>query len=220
MTIQPYILAIDSATSTLRVGLSRPTGQVDTAENHDRFRHAEFIYGLIDQLIRNNKIEKTQLTGMVVSTGPGSFTGLRVGMASAKALAIALNVPLVGISAFAAIAERLFRQFGPTAVLIPSRRDEYYFAKIDSHQFDNKNIQVLKTADIESLPEKGNLLAIDFDLHKLKLAGFRIIEPDEFTPTIDDLILSGQKMMETTGGHNIARLEPLYIQLFPVKSRK
>jgi tRNA threonylcarbamoyl adenosine modification protein YeaZ len=220
MTIQPYILAIDSATSTLRVGLSLPTGQVDTAENHDRFRHAEFIFGLIDKLIKKNKIEKSQLTGIIVSTGPGSFTGLRVGMASAKALAISLKVPLVGISAFAAIADRLYEQFGATSVLIPSRRDEYYHAKINSPQFDNKNIQVLKTADIESLSEKGNLMAIDFDLKKIQLTGFKIIDPKKFAPTIDDLIISGQKTLETLGGQNIAHLEPLYIQMFPAKRQK
>jgi tRNA threonylcarbamoyl adenosine modification protein YeaZ len=220
MTIQPYILAIDSATSTLRVGLSLPAGEVDTAENNDRFRHAEFIFGLIDQLIKKNKIEKSQLTGIVVSTGPGSFTGLRVGMASVKALAIALNIPLVGISAFAAITGRLYQQFGATSVLIPSRRDEYYYAKIDSPQFDNKNIQVLKTADIESLPDKGNLLPIDFDLYKLQLTGFKIIDPKKFAPTINDLILSGQKTLTASGGQDIARLEPLYIQMFPAKPQK
>ncbi len=220
MNTKPYILAIDSATSVLRVGLSLPSGEVDSVENKDRFRHAEFIFVLIDKVLKKNNVEKSQLTGIVVSTGPGSFTGLRVGLASAKALAISLKLPLVGVSTFSSIAERLFKQFGKTAVLIPSRRDEYYCAVIDSPQFDKGAIKVLKIADIKALREKGNIMAIDFDLQKLDLSGFRIIDHSEFAPEIDDLIIAGQKRLKISGGDDISRLEPLYIQTFPAIARK
>jgi len=220
MNRKPYILAIDSATSVLRVGLSLPSGEVDSVENKDRFRHAEFIFGLIDKVLKKNNVEKSHLTGIVASTGPGSFTGLRVGLASAKALAISLKLPLVGISTFSSIADKLFKQFGKTAVLIPSRRDEYYYAVIDSPQFDNGNIKVLKMVDIKTLREKGNIMAIDFDLQKLNLSGFKIIGRSEFPPKIDDLITAGKKRLDTSGGDDISHLEPLYIQTFPAIARK
>ncbi len=220
MKLAPYILAIDSATSVLRVGLSLPSGEVYSAENRDRFRHAEFIFKLIDDILKKTDSKKSQLTGIVVSTGPGSFTGLRVGLASAKALALSLKLPLVGVSAFSGIAERLYKQFGRTSVLIPSRRDEYYYAVIDSNRFDNDNIRVLKTAEIETLPEKGKILAIDFDLQKLNLPGFRIINPQEFRPHIEDIIMSAQKRLENSEGDDISGLEPLYIQTFPSGAKK
>jgi len=220
MDSNPYILAIDSATSTLRVGLSRPSGEIVSAENSDRFRHAEFIFRLIDSVLQKSNVNKSQLTLITVSTGPGSFTGLRVGMASAKALALSLKIPLVGISVFSAIAERLYKTFGKTDVLLPSRRDEYYHALIDSPVYENGNIKVIKTVDIETLPDKGDILVIDFDINKLNLTGFNIIDQNKFKPQIDDLILSGQKELKISGGHDIARLEPLYIQMFPVKRPK
>lgn len=215
MNIKPYILAIDSATSVLRIGLLLPSGEVHSAENRDRFRHAEFIFKLIDKVLEKTGTEKSQINCIAVSTGPGSFTGLRVGLASAKALALSLRLPLLGVSTFSGIAERVNKQFGLTNVLIPSRRDEFYHAIIDSNHFDNNNINILRITEIETLPDKGNILAIDFDLQKLNLSNFRIINHREFRPQIEDIIMFAQKRLEISKGDNIAELEPLYIQTFP-----
>jgi len=214
MSIQPYILGIDSSTSVLKIGLSLPSGKVMSAENRDRYRHAEFIFKLIDDVLKDNDVSKRQLKGIIVSIGPGSFTGLRVGLATVKALALSLGIPLSGVSSFAGIADRLYRNYGTTVVLIPSRRDEYYSGVIDSNQFDDNNIKLLSTKEIANLNKKQNILGIDFDLRKLDLSGFKIIEPEEFSLRIEDTILYGQKWLEISR-NNISELEPLYIQQFP-----
>ena len=90
------ILAIDSSTTFLRVGLQGANDEIFSGENHDRYRHAEFIFPLIDKVISEAKIEKTDIDAIIVATGPGSFTGLRIGMSAAKGLAVALNIPIAG----------------------------------------------------------------------------------------------------------------------------
>lgn len=214
------ILAIDSSTSVLRVGQMAIDGTVIERQNDDRFRHAEFIFQLIDEVLVESKIKKSSLDGLIVSIGPGSFTGLRVGLSSVKALALALEIPLVGISTFSAIAPRLFGEVGPCQMIIPSRRDEYYAGQIESEKFDNKNITIISTDELAPLAKKNRLLPIDCDLSKIIDDKSSIIQPDQFSLTIADYLNSGKSRLKAAVVDEISQLQPLYIQNFPAKSGK
>jgi tRNA threonylcarbamoyl adenosine modification protein YeaZ len=211
------ILAIDSSTTFLRVGLMGTNGEIFSGENNDRYRHAEFIFPLIDKVISEAKIEKAEIGGIIVSTGPGSFTGLRIGMSAAKGLAVALDIPIVGVSIFNALAGRLYKHYNKAAVVIQSRRDEFYLGIIDAAGFDDNSIMVVNTAQ---LPEKigdCRIIAIDIPPENLGIPVCQIINPAEFSVKIDDFIMAGTARLEQTGGDDISTLEPLYIQKFPVK---
>jgi tRNA threonylcarbamoyladenosine biosynthesis protein TsaB len=219
-TIQPYILAIDSSTSVLRVGLSLEDGEVLSLENRDRYRHAEFIFRLINGLLDESGIDRSRLKTIVVSTGPGSFTGLRVGMASAKGMAVSMKVPIIGISTYSAVAPRLFARFGRTAVLIPSRRDEYYFGIIESEDFTDGGISVIRPESLDTVSPEVNLWGVDFDVTKLGPNRFRILTSADFDISVRDFLVLGQKRLKETGGDLISSLEPLYIQEFPAKTKE
>lgn len=213
-SIEKNILAIDSSTSTLRVGLLGNAGRIFEAENHDRFRHAEFIFKLIEDVLSQAALDKNRIEGIVIATGPGSFTGLRVGMAAAKALALSLGIPLAGLSIYSAIAGRLFREHGRAAILIPSRRDEYYIGEIESPVFDNKTIAVITKDRLQAGSDLPPILAIDFDISKLELPNEQAVINDAFCMTIEDLITTGQHLLKDTNSEDVARMEPLYIQDF------
>jgi tRNA threonylcarbamoyladenosine biosynthesis protein TsaB len=83
-------------------------------------RHSEMLREACEFLLRGCGWKKEDLTALAVSTGPGSFTGLRVGIAFARALAQALGLPLVGVTAFEVIAKGLPAGPAPRAVLIDS----------------------------------------------------------------------------------------------------
>jgi tRNA threonylcarbamoyl adenosine modification protein YeaZ len=209
------ILAIDSSTSVLRIGLAAGDNNIIQRENRDRFRHAEFIFQLINSVISESTLNKSQLEGLIVSTGPGSFTGLRVGLASAKALAIALNIPIVGISTFEAISARLFTEIGQCTVLIPSRRNEYYYGTINSQKFLNENICIKSTDDINNLPADEKCIGIDFEPDKHTFNDDRPIMNGDFSISIIDLITTGTQQFKSPGGQDVNLLQPLYIQNFP-----
>ncbi|UCD95246.1 MAG: tRNA (adenosine(37)-N6)-threonylcarbamoyltransferase complex dimerization subunit type 1 TsaB [Candidatus Zixiibacteriota bacterium] len=213
--IQPHTLAIDSSTSVLRVGISLENGEVLSLENKDRYRHAEFVFRLINDLFDKSGIDKFHLKAIVVSIGPGSFTGLRVGMASAKGMAASMNIPLVGISTYSAVAPRLFARFGRTAVLIPSRRDEYYFGLVDSAEFADESISIIRPEKLEAIDSETDLWGVDFDVTRLGQTRFRIITPTEFEISIRDFLAPGEARLKESGGDDISSLEPLYIQNFP-----
>ncbi len=93
------ILAIDSATTRIVVAVGTLSGSpIETTEWPAGYRHGETLLPAIDALLGRLAIKRASLAAIVVGTGPGAFTGLRVGIATAKGLAHALAVPIVGIS--------------------------------------------------------------------------------------------------------------------------
>ncbi|MCB1478314.1 MAG: tRNA (adenosine(37)-N6)-threonylcarbamoyltransferase complex dimerization subunit type 1 TsaB [Tepidamorphaceae bacterium] len=88
--------------------------------------HAEALMPLMDKLFSEAGASSHSVERIAVTVGPGSFTGLRVGVSAARALALALGVPAVGVSVFEAIREHLGPRDAPLAVAIDARRDEIY----------------------------------------------------------------------------------------------
>lgn len=99
------ILVLDTATRTPVVAVAADDGTV-MAERHweSKHRHGEELIGRIEQALAEIGAGRRDLTGVVVGTGPGSFTGLRIGLATAKTIAYTLNIPIVGVSSTRALA--------------------------------------------------------------------------------------------------------------------
>jgi tRNA threonylcarbamoyladenosine biosynthesis protein TsaB len=99
------ILVLDTATGTPVVALASADGTV-MADRHwqSRHRHGEELLGRLEEALAEIGFSRRDLTGVVVGTGPGSFTGLRIGMATAKTIAYALGIPIVGVSSTRALA--------------------------------------------------------------------------------------------------------------------
>jgi tRNA threonylcarbamoyl adenosine modification protein YeaZ len=93
------ILAFDTATTRVVVATGSPKGIVDGITTWTAgYRHGETLLATIGRFLGEQNIRRSRLTGIVVGIGPGAFTGLRVGMATAKGLAHGLGLPIIGIS--------------------------------------------------------------------------------------------------------------------------
>jgi tRNA threonylcarbamoyl adenosine modification protein YeaZ len=96
---RPAILAIDTATTRVVIATGSPDGVADGVSTWVAgHRHGETLLPTIGRFLGEGNIRRSRLVGVVVGTGPGAFTGLRVGMATAKGLAHGLRIPLVGVS--------------------------------------------------------------------------------------------------------------------------
>jgi hypothetical protein len=116
---RPAILAIDTATTQVVIATGSPDGVTDGISTWTAgYRHGETLLPSISRFLGEQNIRRSRLSGIVVGTGPGAFTGLRVGMATAKGLAHALAIPLVGVST----AEALLAAVGldRTVLLLPA----------------------------------------------------------------------------------------------------
>jgi len=92
------LLVIDTATTRAVIALGRPDGTLLDARSWVAgYRHGEELLARIEALLEDHGLAPAALGGLVVGTGPGAFTGLRVGLATAKGLAHALGLPIVGV---------------------------------------------------------------------------------------------------------------------------
>ncbi len=109
------LLAIDSATTRVVVALGTTDGElIDAIDWPAGYRHGETLLPAVDDLLKRTAIDRTGLAAIVVGTGPGAFTGLRVGLATAKGIAHGLGLPIVGVST----AEALLADAAPGSVLL------------------------------------------------------------------------------------------------------
>ena len=96
---RPTILAIDTATTRIVIATGSPDGDLGGVATWEAgYRHGETLLPAIERFLAEREVERSSLVGLVAGTGPGAFTGLRVGIATAKGLAHGLGIPLVGVS--------------------------------------------------------------------------------------------------------------------------
>jgi len=120
----PAILAIDTAAPRLQLALLAGE-KLDVSVDEIAQGHAEILFDRIDVLLARNGLAYGALTRIAVTTGPGSFTGLRIGLSAARGLGLALSIPVVGVPSMMAIS--LATQCRPSVVLLDARRGEAYF---------------------------------------------------------------------------------------------
>ncbi|MES2729795.1 MAG: tRNA (adenosine(37)-N6)-threonylcarbamoyltransferase complex dimerization subunit type 1 TsaB [Pseudomonadota bacterium] len=121
------ILAIDTATCGTHLALYQPQSQTcDTIYMPEMRGQSSHLVPEIDVLLRHAGCEYPNIETIVAITGPGSFTGIRVGLACAMALQIGLKQTLIGLDAFTAY--RAMNRTGPLAVILETFRDDYFMA--------------------------------------------------------------------------------------------
>lgn len=124
MTGFPLTLAIDTAAPRLQLALLLPTGAVDASADEIATGHAELIFARIATLLARNGVDYSQLERVVTTTGPGSFTGLRIGLSAARGIGLARAIPVIGVPSLLGIS---LAANGAATVLLDARRDEAYF---------------------------------------------------------------------------------------------
>ncbi len=98
------VLAIDTATTRIALGIGTLAGEALAVTSWPAgYRHGETLLPALERLLGDNGIERSRIAAIVVGTGPGAFTGLRVGIATAKGLAHGLGRPIIGIPTGAAL---------------------------------------------------------------------------------------------------------------------
>lgn len=125
------ILAIECTHKIISVAVSAD-GRVVERQADGWQKAAESIVPLIGEVLELASLESDRIEALAISSGPGSFTALRIGMATAKGLAFGLGIPLLPVSTIGALGGAAMEKFpGRTIVpLIPARKGEYYFCVI------------------------------------------------------------------------------------------
>lgn len=129
------LLNIDTAGETATITIAEKEEVIGCIENANQKDHAAFLHTAIQQLLQNAEVPMNKVDAIAVAAGPGSYTGLRVGMASAKGLCYALDLPLITINTLEILAMASIDQIrDPDALYCPmidARRMEVFTAVYD-----------------------------------------------------------------------------------------
>lgn len=138
------LLAIDTSAGTSVAVVDRDRGIIAERSSSDTRRHAEVIGSFIAQCLEESGVAVNELSGVAAGMGPGPFTGLRVGIAAARAFALGSRSPVVRVVSHDAIAFQHFRAggAGPLLVVTDARRREVYWS-------------AYRGADPVGLPDRG-----------------------------------------------------------------
>ncbi len=152
------ILAIDTSTAAASVALLQGGGLCCEYTLNDGKKHSEKLISLIDMVIKSCDLEVNDIDVFACSTGPGSFTGLRVGAAAIKGLAQALKKPIVGVPTLDALAYNLWGYKGLICPILDAQRDMVYSALYSFGDKELKKIRDFSAIKVDNLIDELNLL--------------------------------------------------------------
>jgi len=206
------ILAIDSSSRTLNLGLSFGGDRLVKSEEAVDQSHGRIIMKKVGELFDAAGLKRDELGAICVCTGPGSFTGLRIGLAAAKGMAVALGIPVVGVSLYELAAHKLRSVNKRVSVIIPLTRDEVFLGEVFEGRLVEDRIAVVANRDIGSRVGENSVAGYQVNLAE-RLPGLSNEDlSSSATYDVADLLWLGRARLRETDDHDLAALEPLYVQ--------
>jgi tRNA threonylcarbamoyladenosine biosynthesis protein TsaB len=205
------------------VGLARNDQPLSEVVFSAALRHGEVLLPAVEAALRLAEARQSDLGLISVSVGPGSFTGLRIGIATAKGLARALGIPVVGVRAFEPYVQTVGFWEGPVWVLLPDRRDWVYCAGFRGGEQTAPpqalSLEVLlQLGDLKDGKEEERPLFIGpgAECHREQLTrGFPqgVVAPTVLNrPSWFGIARLGRESYLIHGHDQLYELEPLYLQ--------
>ena len=148
----PYILNIETATKNCSVALAKEGKTIVYKEiAEEGYSHAERLHVFIEEIIKEAGITFQDLSAVAVSQGPGSYTGLRIGVSAAKGLCFALDIPLIAVDTLQVLASQATVSDGLVIPMLDARRMEVYSAIF------NSNFDKIRAVEAEIITEDSFL---------------------------------------------------------------
>lgn len=217
------VLAIDTTTMFGSVALCDGPELAAEMQQGVEVTHSERLIATIDQLLTISGWMRSDIEGIAVAIGPGSFTGLRIGLATAKGLALGLKVPVAGVSSLLTLACNGMMSDAAVVPVIDARRAQVYAA---AYRFENGEQRcILNESVFDPAPFckrigsiKGDLVLVGDGvvtyekLFRKELKGKAMMRPDELKfPRGFHLAQIAMKKLER-GGNDITKLVPNYLR--------
>lgn len=208
------ILGIETATKTCAVAIADNNTLVAETRINIRNLHARIVVALIERLLRDCDMDVSRLAAVAVSIGPGSFTGLRIGLSVAKGLVMAHDVPLIPVPTMDALAAQAPFETGIICPVLPCKANEIYVALYRRTRFQNEQIQSVQIIDRNALTEFAPSEAwIMGDLKGLDPGRYKLIPESIALPSAFQVARLAEPCLSTTLP-DADTLEPTYIQNF------
>lgn len=214
------ILSIETATPICSVAIHEDGKLLGVKETEVEKSHAKLLTIYIEELLTELGIQRTELDALAVSMGPGSYTGLRIGVSTVKGLAYALDLPVIGVDTLSALAHGASNSNASCDFIIPmidARRMEVYQAVFDKtlSQLEPVSPHIFDGDSYVELIEKGDVLMCGDGSTKAKL----LFENNKNVLVLDDVLPSARWIgkiafdkFELKEFEDVAYFEPFYLK--------
>lgn len=218
------ILSLETSTTVCSVTIHRGQDLLASAEVHIEQSHASKLAVLIDEVKKLACLELRELSAIAISSGPGSYTGLRIGASTAKGLCYALNIPLISINTLEVLAYQMSSLNFNNSLLCPmidARRMEVYCLVMD----DNLNLihpteaKIIDEHSFLDSLEKQNILFFGNGASKCRnvITHHNAFFINNIYPSAKQVgIMAHQKLLDNEV-EDVSNAEPFYLKEFLIK---
>jgi len=212
------ILNLETATKNCSVGIAKDGVTVALREfAGEGYTHAEKLHVFIEEVLRAAELNFKDLSAVAVSMGPGSYTGLRIGVSAAKGLCYALNIPLIAIDTLELLARKIKVDSGVIIPMIDARRMEAYTAIFDMgyNKTRETKAEVISDSffdDIEGTIHLTGDGAAKY--HEVLPAGKFVYHNDAVYPSAAEMALLSFNKYKISDTVDVAYFEPFYLKDF------
>ena len=213
------ILNIETSTTNCSVSISENEEIIASKEqNFEYYSHSEVLHVYITELFRKSDLEINDIRAVSISEGPGSYTGLRIGSATAKGICFALKIPLIAIDTMHILAKKIKSTKGYIIPNLDAGRNEIYFSVFDCNykKIQPTNFKELKTTSFEKYLDSESVQFVGNANNKLKKflnSDNAIFSEKELPSSLEMASLSFEKFSKNQFV-DIENFEPNYLKNF------
>ncbi|MGY5351770.1 tRNA (adenosine(37)-N6)-threonylcarbamoyltransferase complex dimerization subunit type 1 TsaB [Wenyingzhuangia sp. IMCC45533] len=219
------ILNIETSTKNCSVGLSKDgiTLAIKEANNGD-YSHAEKLHVFIEELLKENNLDANDIDAVAVGKGPGSYTGLRIGVSAAKGLAYSLDIPLISVETLKTLAMQVTNIKGMIVPMIDARRLEVYSAVFsdDFEMIRKVEAQIIDETSFADLLGNQSTYFVGDGAEKCKelIKHPNAIFINHKFPSANEMSLLAETKFNEKNFEDTAYFEPFYLKDFVVTPQK
>ena len=219
------VLNIETATTNCSVSLSKDGETLVLKEdNSDGYSHAETLHVYINNVFEEAKILAKDIDAVAVSKGPGSYTGLRIGVSSAKGLCYALNKPLISVSTLESLAHQVKISEGTIISMLDARRMEVYSAIFNNKHEQVRDIkaEILTEDSYADLLKENKVYFVGNGVAKTKqlINHPNAVFIDGKLPSANEMGLLSELKYKKSDIEDVAYFEPYYLKDFVAIKKK
>ena len=220
-----FILNIESSSTNCSVSLTKNGDLISIKENNDeKYSHSTKLHSFINEVISDSKITINELSAIAVSKGPGSYTGLRIGVAAAKGLCFSLDIPLISVSTLLILSKQIKISSGLILPVLDARRNEVYSAIYDANYklVKKESPKLIDSKSFENFSNDNQLYFIGSGQQKcrelIRSNNNLIFHDKETLPSSKQMAdISYQKFL-SSDFEDLAYFEPAYLKNFILDS--
>lgn len=221
----PIILNIETSTKNCSVSIVEDGKIIALKELVDmKYSHAEKLHPFISEMLEEGNVSLTQIDAVAVSKGPGSYTGLRIGVSAAKGLAFAFDIPLISVNTLQSLAMSVQLDSGVIIPMLDARRMEVYSAvfNTDFEQIRAIEAEIIDEKSFQKYLEEGKVYLLGDGAQKCKeiITHPNAVFIDDKFPSAKEMAILSYEKYTKNDIEDVAYFEPFYLKDFIANKEK